>query len=146
MFSSLMSAGFHDQCPLLTMLYARRMHAKAEKYIDTIFSLNSQWPRKHQSTADLSRYHQGGLRGHFRVKKSRHFQNEASYKIFLVKKTFVCTRIKSCFRFKDLAHTLVLKQRLVNNSYESIERLDMTLRRPYWCSKQILWELGSFLM
>ena len=41
MFSSLMSAGFHDQSPLLTMLYARRMHAKAEKYIDTIFSLNS---------------------------------------------------------------------------------------------------------
>ena len=36
-----MSAGFHNQFPLLTMLYARRMHAKAEKYIDTIFSLNS---------------------------------------------------------------------------------------------------------
>ena len=36
-----MSAGFHDQSPLLTMLYTRRMHAKAEKYIDTIFSLNS---------------------------------------------------------------------------------------------------------
>ena len=36
-----MSAGFHNQSPVPTMLYARRMHAKAEGYIDTIFSLNS---------------------------------------------------------------------------------------------------------
>ena len=35
-----MSAGFHNQSPLLTMLYVRITHAKVEKYIDIIFSLN----------------------------------------------------------------------------------------------------------
>ena len=27
-----------------------------------------------------------------------------------------------------------------------IDRFHMTSRRPYWCSKQIMWELDSFLM
>ena len=27
-----------------------------------------------------------------------------------------------------------------------IDRFHMTSRRPYWCSKQIVWELGSFLI
>ena len=27
-----------------------------------------------------------------------------------------------------------------------IDRFHMTSRRPYWCSKQIVWELDSFLI
>ena len=47
--------------------------------------------------------------------------------------------------------------RSINQSNRSMERFHMTSRRPYWCSKtmkrqpclcskQVLWELNSFLM
>ena len=77
------------------------MPNKAEKYIDIIFSLNGDQESTNLRLTylDINKADQEAI---FELKKNRNFQNEASYKTFLVRKTFVCTRIKSCFCFKDL--------------------------------------------
>ena len=50
--------------------------------------------------------------GRFRVKDS-HFQNKATCKIIVVKKShFICMRIKSHFQINSFAISLALKQRL----------------------------------
>ena len=43
--------------------------------------------------------------------KNPHFQNEARCTTFLVKMSFICTRIKNDFHIKGSAPTLRLKQR-----------------------------------
>ena len=44
---------------------------------------------------------------------------------------------------------LILKDDFIERKekiFVNLERFRMTSRRPYWCSKPILWELNSFLM
>ena len=60
----------------------------------------------------------------FPSSKNAHFQNEAKWKTFLVKMSFICISIKSAFYNNGFALRLALKQKLGGNSkmaYWSLE-------------------------
>ena len=99
--------------------------------------------------------------------KNPHFQNEAKFTAFLVKKSFICMRMKNHFHIKGCALNFILIPRPKRTRPDMahshtrgktiIECFHMTSRRPYWCPKTmkrrpcwcpkpVLWELNSFLM